>query len=73
VLCCRYGYDTEARLAADDAQLDRTLFSVNPKAYAEFLDRLDAPPQPNERLRRTTQAAARGTSGERLAAQRRHH
>jgi uncharacterized protein (DUF1778 family) len=48
----------DARLAADDAQLDRTLFSVGPKAYAEFLARLDAPPQPNERLRRTMQEPA---------------
>jgi uncharacterized protein (DUF1778 family) len=48
----------DTRLAADDAQLDRTLFSVSPKAYAEFLDRLDAPPQPNERLRRIMQEAA---------------
>ena len=48
----------DARLAADDARLDCTLFSVSPKAYAEFLDRLDAPPQPNERLRRTMQAQA---------------
>ncbi|HEV7876810.1 DUF1778 domain-containing protein [Bradyrhizobium sp.] len=47
-----------ARRAAEDALLDRTAFSVNPKAYAEFLRRLDAPPQPNERLRRTMQAAA---------------
>ena len=42
-----------ARHAAEDALLDRTVFSVNPAAYAEFLARLDAPPQPNERLRRT--------------------
>ena len=47
-----------ARRAAEDALLDRTVFSVSPKAYAEFLDRLDAPPQPNERLRRTMQAPA---------------
>jgi uncharacterized protein (DUF1778 family) len=47
-----------ARRAAEDALLDRTVFSVNPKAYAEFLQRLDAPPQPNERLRRTMQAQA---------------
>jgi uncharacterized protein (DUF1778 family) len=47
-----------ARRAAEDALLDRTVFSVSPKAYAEFLTRLDAPPQPNERLRRTMQAAA---------------
>jgi uncharacterized protein (DUF1778 family) len=47
-----------ARRAAEDALLDRTVFSVSPKAYAEFLKRLDAPPQPNERLRRTMQAQA---------------
>jgi uncharacterized protein (DUF1778 family) len=48
----------EAYLAADDAQLDRTLFSVSSKAYTEFLSQLDAPPQPNERLRRTMQEPA---------------
>jgi uncharacterized protein (DUF1778 family) len=47
-----------ARRAAEDALLDRTVFSVSPKAYAEFLKRLDAPPQPNERLRRTMRARA---------------
>ena len=47
-----------ARRAAEDALLDRTVFSVSPKAYAEFLERLDAPPQPNDRLRRTMRAAA---------------
>jgi hypothetical protein len=54
----------DTRLAADDAQLDRTLFSVSPKAYAEFLDRLDAPPQPNERLRRTMPEPAPWDAGE---------
>jgi uncharacterized protein (DUF1778 family) len=44
-----------ARRAAEDALLDRTVFIVSPKAYAEFLKRLDAPPQPNGRLRRTMQ------------------
>src|SRR6266849_5807414 len=47
-----------ARRAAEDALLDRTVFVVNPKAYAEFLARLDAPPRPNARLRRSLQAAA---------------
>jgi uncharacterized protein (DUF1778 family) len=47
-----------ARRAAEDALLDRTVFSVSPKAYAEFLKRLDTPPQPNERLRRTMKAPA---------------
>jgi len=40
-----------ARHAAEDALLDRTVFRVNSKAYAEFLARLDAPPSPNARLR----------------------
>ena len=48
-----------ARRAAEDALLDRTLFNVSPKAYAEFLKRLDAPPQPNEHLRRTMEGNAR--------------
>jgi uncharacterized protein (DUF1778 family) len=47
-----------ARRAAEDALLDRTVFSVSPKAYVEFLKRLDAPPQPNKRLRRTMQTRA---------------
>jgi hypothetical protein len=36
-----------ARRAAEDALLDRTFLTVSPKAYAEFLARLDAPPEPN--------------------------
>ena len=47
-----------ARVAAEDALLDRTVFVVNPKAHAEFLARLDAPPRPNARLRRTLQTTA---------------
>lgn len=47
-----------ARRAAEDALLDRTVFTVSPKAYAEFLARLDAPPQPNEHLRRTMRTRA---------------
>ncbi|HMC60166.1 MAG TPA: DUF1778 domain-containing protein [Candidatus Solibacter sp.] len=47
-----------ARHAAEDALLDRTMFAVGPKAYAEFLTRLDAPPQPNERLRRSMKTRA---------------
>jgi len=47
-----------ARHAAEDALRDRTIFAVSPKAYAEFLARLDAPPQPNERLRRSLQTPA---------------
>ena len=47
-----------ARRAAEDALLDRTVLTVSPKAYAEFLARLDAPPQPNERLQKTLRTAA---------------
>src|SRR5258708_33003257 len=47
-----------ARRAAEDALLDRMVFSVSPKAYAEFLERLDAPPQPDERLRPTLHGQA---------------
>ncbi len=42
-----------ARHAAQEALLDRTVLTVSPEAYAEFVARLDAPPQPNDRLRRT--------------------
>jgi uncharacterized protein (DUF1778 family) len=47
-----------ARNAAEEALLDRTVFRLSPKSYAEFLARLDAPPRPNKRLRRSLQAAA---------------
>ena len=47
-----------ARRAAEDALIDRTVLMVSPKAYAEFLARLDAPPQPNERLQKTLRTAA---------------
>ena len=47
-----------ARRAAEEALLDRTILTVSLKAYAEFLARLDAPPQPNERLRRTMRTSA---------------
>jgi uncharacterized protein (DUF1778 family) len=47
-----------ARRAAEDALLDRTVLTASPKAYAEFLRRLDAPPRPSERLRKTMQAKA---------------
>ncbi len=47
-----------ARHAAENALLDRTVFAVGPKTYAEFVARLDAPPRPNARLRRSLQAPA---------------
>jgi len=47
-----------ARRAAEDALLDRTVFAVDAKAYAEFLARLDAPPAPNARLHRSLSTTA---------------
>jgi uncharacterized protein (DUF1778 family) len=47
-----------ARRAAEDVILDRTVFAVSPKAYAAFIARLDAPPKPNKRLRRSMQTPA---------------
>ena len=47
-----------SRRAAEDALLDRTTFLVSSEAYEEFLARLDAPAQPNERLRRTLETPA---------------
>ena len=44
-----------ARLAAEDALLDQVMISVSPQAYAQFLARLDMPPKPNARLRKTMQ------------------
>jgi uncharacterized protein (DUF1778 family) len=46
-----------ARHAAEEALLDRTVFTVSPQAYAAFIARLDEPPKPNKRLRRTMQTA----------------
>jgi len=47
-----------ARHAAEEALLDRTVLNVSPEIFAEFLAQLDAPPQPNDRLRRTMQTPA---------------
>ena len=47
-----------ARRAAQDALLDQTLFKMSPTVYAEFVARLDLPPAPNERLRRTMTSPA---------------
>ena len=47
-----------ARQAAQNALLDRTVIPINDKAYAAFVALLDAPPQPNERLRKSLQTPA---------------
>ncbi|MBD2292235.1 DUF1778 domain-containing protein [Anabaena sphaerica FACHB-251] len=44
-----------ARNAAEETLLERTIFWTTPEAYAEFITLLDAPPQANERLRKTMQ------------------
>jgi uncharacterized protein (DUF1778 family) len=47
-----------ARRAAEEALLDRTVFTVSPKAYVEFAARLDAPPKPNKRLKQSMKTTA---------------
>jgi len=47
-----------ARRAAEDALLDRAVLTVGPKAYRQFLARLDAPPRPNKRLLKRLQTPA---------------
>jgi uncharacterized protein (DUF1778 family) len=43
---------------AEEVLLDRTIFTVSAEVYAEYLARLDAPTQPNERLNRTMSTKA---------------
>ena len=43
------------RRAAEEELLERTIFVVSPAIYSKFLAMLDAPPHPNQRLRRTMQ------------------
>jgi uncharacterized protein (DUF1778 family) len=50
-------FDADRR-AAEDTLLDRTVFTVNPKTYRQFLARLDAPPKPNKRLLKSMQTRA---------------
>ena len=47
-----------ARRAAEDTLLDRTVLTVSPKVYRQFLARLDAPPKPNKRLLKSMQTPA---------------
>jgi uncharacterized protein (DUF1778 family) len=47
-----------ARNAAEETLLERTIFWTTPEKYAEFITLLDAPPAPNERLRKTMQTIA---------------
>ena len=47
-----------AERRAEEVLLDQTIFTVSSEVYAEFLARLDAPPQPNEKLKRMMSAKA---------------
>ncbi|MEJ7935731.1 DUF1778 domain-containing protein [Sphingobium sp. AN558] len=47
-----------SRRAAEDAILDQTVISVDADTYARFVAMLDAPPQSNDKLRRTMQTKA---------------
>lgn len=47
-----------ARLAAQHALLDRSVIPVSEKAYAAFVALLDAPPNPNKRLRKSLSTPA---------------
>src|ERR1019366_2552192 len=47
-----------ARSAVEETLLDQALMVVGADAYAKFLERLDAPPRINERLRKTMQTPA---------------
>ena len=47
-----------ARVAAEEALLDQVVITANPEAYAAFLKKLDSPPRPNKRLRKTLQSPA---------------
>lgn len=41
-----------SRQAAEDALLDRTAFRLDAERFGAFMAQLDAPPAPNERLRK---------------------
>lgn len=44
--------------AAEEALFDQLIITVDPKAYTNFLTRLDMPPRPNDRLQKTMQTVA---------------
>jgi uncharacterized protein (DUF1778 family) len=46
-----------SRRAAEEALLDQTVFHLDPAAFEAFVAMLDAPPAPNDALRRTMQMA----------------
>ena len=46
------------RSAAEEALYEQALIAVDPENYAKFLARLDMPPRPSERLRKTMRTPA---------------
>ena len=46
------------RAAAEETLFDQAIIMAGPDAFAEFLARLDMPPRPDERLRKTMQTPA---------------
>lgn len=46
------------RLAAEEALHDQAIITADPKAYADFLARLDMQPHPGDGLRKTMQTPA---------------
>lgn len=49
---------TAACIAAEEALLNQVDIQMSPEAWDAFCARLDAPPQPNERLRKMMQTTA---------------
>jgi uncharacterized protein (DUF1778 family) len=47
-----------ARNAAEEVLLNQRVILSTPEAYAEFIARLDRPPQPNAALKKTMQTSA---------------
>ena len=47
-----------ARQTTQNTLLDRTVIPFNEKAFAAFVELLEAPPAPNERLRKSLQTPA---------------
>ena len=47
-----------ARNAAEETLLERTIFWTTPEKHEKFIELLDAPPAPNQRLRKTMQTIA---------------
>nr|WP_245441823.1 hypothetical protein [Rhizobium leguminosarum] len=46
------------RNKSPEVLLERTMFTVSPEIYAEYLVRFDAPAQPNDRQKRTMSTKA---------------